>query len=106
MNKFLLILTLVIILLGISGIIIAEEFKEGIKLSEGKNTINLSFEFSPLYVKDLVLIYPEISTVTYNESNQEWGYVNVFGGVGENFVIYPNKIYEITVKQGVNLNLK
>jgi hypothetical protein len=106
MNKFLLTLVFVILIFGISGIIIAEEFKEGIKLSEGKNIINLSFEFSPLYVKDLVLIYPEISTVTYNESNQEWGYVNVFGGIGENFVIYPNKTYEITVKQEVNLNLK
>jgi hypothetical protein len=106
MNKFLSILTLAIILLGISGIILAEEFKEGIKLSEGKNTINLSFEFSPLYVKDLMILYPEIATATYNESNQEGGYVNVFGGIGENFVIYPNRIYEITAKQEVNLNLK
>ncbi|MCX6750038.1 MAG: hypothetical protein NTZ83_01120 [Candidatus Pacearchaeota archaeon] len=106
MNKYFLILLFAVVILGVTGIILAEEFKEGIKLSEGKNIINLSFEFNPLYVEDLVKIYPEIATVTYNESGQEFGYVNVFGGIGENFVIYPNKIYEITTQKEVNLNLK
>jgi len=106
MNKFLLILTLTILLFGISGVIIAEEFKDSIKIYQGENTINLSFDFNPLYVKDLMIIYPEIATVTYNESNQEWGYVNVFGGIGENFIISPNKIYTITTNQEVNLNLR
>src|SRR4030042_2338490 len=106
MNKYFLILTLAVLVLGISGIIIAEEFNEGIKLYEGKNLINLSLEFNPIYVRDFISIYPEITTVTYIGGEQEIGYVNVFGGVGENFVIYPNKIYEITVKKEVTLNLK
>jgi hypothetical protein len=104
MNKYFFILIFVI--LCVSGIIIAEEFKEGIKLIEGKNAINLSLDFNPVYVKDLVKIYPEIQTVTYNDTEQERGYVNVFGGIGDNFVIYPNKIYEITTKQDITLNLK
>jgi hypothetical protein len=104
MNKYFLILIFVI--LCVSGIIIAEDFREGIKLNEGKNIINISLDFNPLYVKDLIKVYPEIQTVTYNESMQELGYVNVFGGIGDNFVIYPNQIYEITTNQEVNLNLK
>lgn len=104
MNKYLLISVFAI--LCISGIILAEDFKEGIKLYEGKNVINMSIEFNPIYVKDLIKIYPEIQTITYNDSEQEMGYVNVFGGIGENFVIFPNKTYEITTKQEITLNLK
>ena len=84
----------------------AENQKEGIFLSEGKNSINLSYEFYPIYVKDLIKIYPEIATVTYNNGNSEIGYVNVFGGIGENFVIYPNQIYEIVTTKEVILNLR
>ena len=94
------------ILLGITGIIFAEEFKEGIQIYEGKNTINLSFEFAPFYVEDLIKFYPEISTITYNENEKEIGYVNVFGGIGENFVVYPNKIYEITTSREVDFKFK
>jgi hypothetical protein len=104
MNKYLLILMIVI--LCVSGVILAEDFKEGIRLSEGKNVINISFEFNPFYVEDLVKIYPEITTVTYNDSTQEWGYVNAFGGIGYNFLIYPNQTYEITTRKEVILNLK
>jgi len=104
MNKYLPILILTI--LCISGIILAEDFKEGIKLYEGKNVINISFEFNPFYFADLIKIYPEITTVTYNDSKQEFGYVNAFGGIGDNFMIYPNQTYEITTRKEVTLNLK
>jgi hypothetical protein len=104
MNKYLLILVFAVFC--VSGIIIAEEFREGVELHEGKNIVNISAEFSPLYVKDLIKIHPEIQTITYNDSRQKFGYVNVFGGIGDNFVISSNKTYEITTKQGVTLNLK
>ncbi len=105
MNKYLLILIFTV--LCVSGIIIAEDFKESVELTEGKNLINLSQEFSPLYVEDLVKMYPEITAVTYIDQTEEtFGYVNVFGGIGENFVIYPNLVYEIITKQKITLNLK
>jgi hypothetical protein len=104
MNKYLLILTLLI--LSIGGIILAQDFSEGFNLSEGKNFINLSFEFNPIYVEDFIRAYPEITTVTYNNGTEEIGYVNIFGGIGENFVIYPNQIYEINTNQEVILNLR
>ena len=93
-------------LFRITGIIFAEDFNEGIKLNEGKNTVNFSFEFSPIYVGDLIKAYPEITTITYTESEEEIGYVNVFGGIGENFVIYPNKTYEITTNKGGSFKFK
>lgn len=106
MNKIIFSLAGVLLILSISGIIIAEEFKEGVNLIEGKNLINLSQDFDPIYVEDFVKIYPEITTITYNNGTHELGYVNVFGGIGENFIVYPNKIYEITTKGETSLNLK
>ena len=107
MNKHYLILILILLVLfGISGIIIAENFKESIKINGEKTLINLSFEFSPIYVSDLTKLYPDITTVTHNNGTHEIGYVNVFGGIGENFVVSQNKLYEITSKQEVNLDLR
>lgn len=106
MNKILLVFILAFLILGVSEIILAEEFKEGIKLTEGKNVINLSYDFSPIYAADLVKAYPEIATITFSDENQEIGYVNVLGGIGENFVISKNNIYEIITEQEINLNLK
>jgi hypothetical protein len=54
----------------------------------------------------LVKIYPEINAITYYEGDEEKGYVNVFGGVGENFVVMFNNTYEITVEKEVTLKLK
>ena len=104
MNKYL--LFFILIVLSISGILLAEDFKEGTKLSEGKNVVNFGTNFEPFYVKDLINAYPQIETVTYNSTDREIGYVNAFGGIGENFIIYPNKTYELTTKREIILNLK
>ena len=55
--------------------------------------------------------YPEILTITYVGENWEGelierGYVNVFGGIGENFIIYPNEKYTITVEENLEVKLK
>lgn len=73
------------------------------ELKQGKNfvVINLS---EPIYVETLVNINPDIEAVSYFENNQTIGYVNVLGGIGENFVI-ENKEYEIIVSKDVNLVL-
>lgn len=97
---------IIIIFFSLIGIAFAEEFKEGIKINETQSIVNFSFDFSPIYVEDLIRMYPEITSITYNNGTQEIGYVNVFGGIGENFVITSNKIYEITSKQEVILRLE
>jgi len=103
MKKYFFILILAIFAIG--GIIIADNFGGGIRLEEGKNIINVGIESNPIYVTDLIKLYPEINTITYNESGEEKGYVNAFGGIGENFIIYPNQTYEIIAKKEVILNL-
>lgn len=107
MKKSVLIGLAIFLILGILGVILAEEIKRSVELSEGKNLINFSQEFSPIYVEDLVKLYPEITAVTsFRNSEEGAGYVNVFGGIGENFVIYPNSVYEIVTKQKTTLDLK
>lgn len=98
---------LMLIMIIFSGAVtLAEMSEEGIKLNIGKNFINLSFEFSPVYVQDLVKNYPGISTITSNESGIIEGYVNVFGGIGKNFLIESNKEYEIITKKEETITLK
>ncbi len=107
MKKIFLIVMMFVFSLGINGIIFANEFmlEGGIVISEGKNIINTSLEFSPIYVEDLIKLFPDITTVSYTEKEREVGYVNVFGGIGENFIILPNKTYEITSQKGGIINL-
>jgi hypothetical protein len=99
-----------ILIIGIivlsSAITLAELSGEGIKLNIGENQINFSFDFSPFYTQDLVKAYPEISVITHNENGVEEGYVNIFGGIGKNFLIESNKNYEIIVQKEVTIILK
>jgi hypothetical protein len=97
---------IIIVIIFSNTIILAEMSEEGIKLTVGKNLINLSFEFSPINVQDLIRNYPEISTITSNESGIIEGYVNVFGGIGKNFLIESNKEYEIITKKEEIITLK
>lgn len=107
MNKLLLIILILIFGIVVTGVIFAEEFKseDGIRLNEGKNIFNTSLEFTPIYVEDLIKLFPEIATISYIENEEEKGYVNVFGGIGENFPILPNMTYEIVSTKEVKLNL-
>ncbi len=95
------------IFLGTVDILFAEEIDlgEGIVLNEGKTFLNTSADFNPIYVKDLVNLFPEISTISCTENGEEKGYVNVFGGIGENFVMLPNRTYEVVSKREVILDL-
>lgn len=107
MSRIILIILVLISLLGLAGVLFADEFNfnEGIKLIEGKNIVNTSLELTPIYVEDLIKLFPEIATISYTEDEEEKGYVNVFGGIGENFPILPNMTYEITSTKEVILNL-
>ena len=85
---------------------IPSEGDSKIQLLEGENEILVPEYVSPFYVQDLVKGYPEILTVTYFEFQEEKGYVNLFGGIGENFIIYPNNTYNLTVNKNLEVNLK
>ena len=77
--------------------------KESIVLVEGKNTVRLNIT-DPFYVETLVKLNPKIEAVSYSEGDITVGYVNVFNGIGKNFVM-ENREYEIIVSENVSLIL-
>ena len=87
--------------------------QERIFIERGENKVLMPLEFSPVYVSNLIKEYPEIIMVTYFSENigkegepEEIGYVNVFGGVGKNFIIYGNSTYFITVENDLEVLLR
>ena len=106
MRKEFLFLGFVFFVLVITTPIIAQENPVKIDLIQGKNNITTNFCFSPIYVKTLAAKYPEINSVTYQEYEKTIGYVNVFGGIGQNFPIMQNQTYEIIVKENITIELE
>jgi len=71
-------------------------------LVKGKNYISFS-GIDPLYVSDLIKLNPGIEVVSYGEGEDTFGYVNVFGGIGKNFIIRDLQEYEIISKEDTAL---
>jgi len=84
--------------------LISSEDIYAINLLKGKNNITLNGT-ELFYVSDLVKINPDIEVVSYKEDGITVGYVNVYGGIGENFIVFSNKEYEIIVSNNMNLIL-
>jgi len=105
MKKGLIFLVMVLVIFS-SAIILAEISNGEIKLNKGENSINFTLNFSQFYVQDLIKAYPEISVITHEENGIEEGYVNVFGGIGKNFLIEKNNIYKVISEKEVNIILK
>lgn len=100
---FVLVFFVLFVLLGAFVLVSLED--DSLKLEEGKNKIRLNFS-DAFYVDSLIKLNPDIEVVSYiDEYNQSTGYVNIFGGIGENFVIYPNAEYEIITRKDFNLVL-
>ncbi|MBD3253354.1 hypothetical protein GF386_06480 [Candidatus Pacearchaeota archaeon] len=102
-NKLLFIAIFVVFLIICSFIILSME-ENNLYLVEGKNNIVIN-DSEPFYVKTLVELNQDIEVVSCKNEDYDFGYVNVFGGVGENFIIYPNKKYEIIANKDFNLVL-
>jgi len=85
--------------------IIAEEPLE-INLIKGKNNLTIYENFYSIYASQLIERYPEIESITLFEYGNNFGYVNVFGGVGTNFFFEPTKKYEITTNKNITLYLR
>jgi len=96
----LILLSLIFIILAEMGF--AKDEGQKISLEKGKNYVTIN---NTIYVQELIRINPEIESISYIDSflNQSIGYVNVFGGVGKNFVIVPEQVYEISVKKNMSL---
>jgi hypothetical protein len=96
-------LVLIFILIFITGLIIAEGFSK-FELIKGRNEISLNYSLG--YASDMARAHPEIETITYVEGNETIGYVNIFGGVGKDFIIEADKIYEINSNKNTTIYLR
>ena len=92
----------------ILGIIIFDfstaEYGKEIKLTKGKNYL---FVNQTLYANEFVLMSKDIEYVAYFDEflNRSVGFVNAFGGIGQNFLIEQGREYEVGVRQNINLML-
>lgn len=68
----------------------------------GKNFIEVD---QPVAASDLVFLNPGIRSVSYYDDVNERtvGYVNVFGGIGEEFILFPGTSYEVAISEEIEL---
>jgi hypothetical protein len=78
----------------------------GAELVVGKNNVSVSEFFYPVYVGDLVANNPQIQSVTLVEGGVRLAYVNVFGGIGQNFLFESGKLYEVHVSSAGNITIR
>ncbi len=97
-------ISLLILLLSLT-MIIAENPLE-LNVPQGKSNFTVSEYFPSFYVKKLIQSNPEIQSITIQEYGQTFGYLNALGGIGTNFLIEPNRNYEIYVKEAITIKLK
>ncbi|MBN1156144.1 hypothetical protein JXA85_00875 [Candidatus Woesearchaeota archaeon] len=73
----------------------------------GKSQVSFPTKTKIKYAKDLIDLYPDIDSVSYYDESKETtiGFISAFGGIGKNFKIKKNQIYEVSVKNNVNLTL-
>jgi hypothetical protein len=69
--------------------------------NSGKNYFVLN-STEIVFAKDLVEKNPKIVSVSYLEDSNSIGYLNLFGGIGKNFQLEQNKVYEIFIREGSN----
>ncbi|MBR9705755.1 hypothetical protein GOV14_01850 [Candidatus Pacearchaeota archaeon] len=89
----------IVIIAGITSVVEDDSYK----MIRGKNVVSLNLT-NPLYVETLVKLNPEIEVVSFFQENQNLGYINLFEGIGDNFVIQEG-VYEIIAKQDFKLLL-
>jgi hypothetical protein len=98
--RYLFLLIICIILINFFSV--SSEDNNNLFLESGKNFVRFD-NLPSFYVKDLIKINPSIEVVSYMKDNESIGYVNVFGGIGENFVITNTIDYEIIVTKETTL---
>lgn len=99
-KKFMIILVIFVIFVG-SFITISS--KDAVELVKGKNHVELNIS-QPFYVETLMKLNPSIEVASYQAGEETIGYVNVFKGVGKNFIVDTGE-YEIIVKENTTLVL-
>jgi hypothetical protein len=105
MKKCILILGFMILILATGFLIIAEPSGEEIEIKKGKNNLSIQV-VTYIDVRSLVEIYPEIEVISYEKNGKSIGYVNVFNGIGRNFILEYNKTYEVISSKNITIRIK
>jgi len=101
--KFKIALFFAVVFLFFIGLVCSLE--QGSKeIVEGKNFLEIDIE-NPIYVSDLVKLNPAIQAVSFVENKETMGYVNVFGGIGVDFILEQGVVYEIVAGENFTLIL-
>jgi len=85
--------------------IIAENPLE-IKIQNGESNFTVQEYFPSFYANQLIKQNPQIQSISITEYGQTFGYLNTLGGIGTNFLIEPNKNYEIHTNESITIQLK
>ncbi len=93
-----------IIILSLT-VIVAENPLE-LKIPQGESNFTVLEYFPSMYASELIAANPEIQSISVEEYGQTFGYLNTLGGIGTNFLIEPNKNYEIHSNQSATIKLK
>ena len=88
---------------ALSFMIISSEDAFSVSLAEGKNLVRINLS-EPIYAETLIKMNQDIEAISYMEGNRTIGYVNVFQGVGKNFVV-ADREYEIIASKSMELVL-
>jgi hypothetical protein len=74
------------------------------ELKKGKNLIQIN---ATIFAKDLVYLNKDIEYILYFDEtlNKNVVYVNAFNGLGSNYLIIPDRVYEISVKKDIKLRV-
>lgn len=103
-SNYLLIVVFLIGIIIVSSISYSIEDKN-LLLYSGKNLVYLN-NTEPFYVGDMIKLNPDIEYVSYQTSdNSTKGFINVFGGIGENFIVFSDVEYEVFVARNISLVL-
>ncbi len=94
---------ILILCIALISLIIAIAPEKEIKLIKGKNNLTTPENFKPIYVKEFVNQHTEIQTITLREDNKAQAYINYLNGIGKNFILQPNKTYEITCSKNISI---
>ena len=83
-----------VVIVFLSSTLIADSIVT-MNVKKGENNIMVENYFHSLPVSSLISTNPQVQSVTLLEEGQTLGYVNVFGGIGTDFLIEPGKTYEV-----------
>ncbi len=75
-----------------------------LEIDEGVNNLTINYSLQRIiHVSEIIYYNPEIEVISYQENDKTIGYVNIYGGIGKNFIIEQNKTYEIISSMQTNL---